>query len=83
LYEDRDADATHPQVMAAGENTLALGPFRLVSSQRVLLEDDKLVRLGGAFDMLAAMIERGGRIVGKEALTAWPQTFLEETEPED
>ena len=34
LYEDRDADATGPQATAAGENTLAFGPFQLVSAQR-------------------------------------------------
>ena len=59
-----------------------LGPFQPVSAQRVLLEDDKPVRLSGrAFDMLAALVEHAGRVVGREALIdrAWPQTFLEET----
>jgi signal transduction histidine kinase len=82
LYEDRDADAIHRQARAAGENTLALGPFRRVSAQRVPLEDDKPVRLSGrAFDMLAALVEHAGRVVGREALIdrAWPQAFLEET----
>jgi hypothetical protein len=59
LYEDREADATGPQATAAGENTLAFGPFRLVSAQRLLLEDNKPMRLGSrAFDILAALVER-------------------------
>jgi predicted ATPase/DNA-binding winged helix-turn-helix (wHTH) protein len=39
------------------------------------------VRLGSrAFDILAALVERAGEVVGKEELIAraWPQTFVEE-----
>ena len=39
------------------------------------------MRLGGrAFDILAALVERAGEVVTKEALIArvWPQTFVEE-----
>ncbi len=49
--------------------------------QRLLLEGDRPVRLGSrAFDILAALIERAGEVVGKEELMAraWPQTFVEE-----
>ena len=33
-----------------------------------------------AFDILAALVERAGQVVGKEELIAraWPQTFVEE-----
>jgi predicted ATPase/DNA-binding winged helix-turn-helix (wHTH) protein len=75
------ADATDPRATAA-KNALAFGPFRLLSAQRLLLDGDKPVRLGSrAFDILAALVERAGEVVGKEALIAraWPQTFVEES----
>jgi predicted ATPase/DNA-binding winged helix-turn-helix (wHTH) protein len=61
---------------------IAFGPFRLFAARRLLLEDDKPVRLGSrAFDILAALVERAGEVVGKEELIAraWPQTFVEDT----
>ena len=82
MNEYRDAGTTAPQVTAAGENIVAFGPFRLVSAQRFLLEGDRPVRLGSrTFDTLAALVERAGRVVGKEELIApaRPQTFLEES----
>jgi predicted ATPase/DNA-binding winged helix-turn-helix (wHTH) protein len=60
---------------------ISFGPFRLLPEQRMLLEGDKPVRLGSrAFDILAALVERAGEVVGKEELMAraWPQTFVEE-----
>src|SRR5260221_13895781 len=57
------------------------GPFRLLAAQRLLLEGDKQMRLGSrAFDILTALVERAGEVVGKEQLIAraWPQTFVEE-----
>jgi DNA-binding winged helix-turn-helix (wHTH) protein len=62
-------------------SAISFGPFRLVAAQRLLLEGDKPVRLGSrAFDILAALVERAGQVVGKEELIAraWPQTFVEE-----
>src|SRR5882762_6461157 len=61
--------------------TFSFGPFRLLATQRLLLEGDKPVRLGSrAFDILAALIEQAGEVVGKEQLIAraWPQTFVED-----
>jgi predicted ATPase/DNA-binding winged helix-turn-helix (wHTH) protein len=61
---------------------ISFGPFRLHAAQRLLLEGDTLVRLGSrAFDILAALVERAGQVVGKEELIAraWPQTFVEES----
>src|SRR6266851_2407794 len=63
------------------EHTISFGPYRLLAAQRLLLERDQPVRLGSrAFDILAALVERAGEVVGKEQLIsrAWPQTFVEE-----
>src|ERR1700741_2361361 len=63
------------------ERSISFGSFRLLATQRLLLEGDKPVRLGGrAFDILAALVERAGEVVTKETLIAlvWPQTFVEE-----
>jgi predicted ATPase/DNA-binding winged helix-turn-helix (wHTH) protein len=62
--------------------SISFGPFRLLTDQRLLLEGDRPVRLGSrAFDILAALVERSGEVVGKEQLIAraWPQTFVEES----
>jgi predicted ATPase len=51
------------------------GPFRLLAEQRLLLEGDNPVRLGSrAFDILTALVERGGEVVGKEL--CWYQTGM-------
>src|SRR5258708_5571070 len=60
---------------------ISFGPYRLLAAQRLLLEGDRPVRLGSrAFDILAALVERAGEVVGKEQLIAraWPQTYVEE-----
>ncbi len=60
---------------------ISFGPFRLLADQRLLLEGDRPVRLGSrAFDILVALVERPGEVLGKEQLIAraWPQTFVEE-----
>ena len=60
---------------------ISFGLYRLLAAQRLLLEGDKPVRLGGrAFDILIALIERAGEVVGKEELIAraWPATHVEE-----
>jgi DNA-binding winged helix-turn-helix (wHTH) protein len=60
---------------------ITFGPYRLLAAQRLLLEGDKPVRLGSrAFDILTALVERAGEVVGKEELIAraWPKTFVEE-----
>src|SRR5580658_9177446 len=60
---------------------ILFGPYRLLSARRLLLEDDKPVRLGGrAFDILTALVERAGEVVSKEDLIAraWPATFVDE-----
>ena len=63
------------------ERTISFGPFRLLPDRRLLLEGDKAVRLGSrALDILIALVERAGELVGKDELMArvWPNTFVEE-----
>jgi predicted ATPase/DNA-binding winged helix-turn-helix (wHTH) protein len=63
------------------EHAISFGPYRLLAAQRLLLEGDQPVRLGGrAFDILAALVDRAGEVVTKEQLMAlaWPQTFVED-----
>ncbi len=62
-------------------HAISFGPYRLIAARRLLLEGDKPVRLGSrAFDILTALVERAGEVVGKEELIArvWPATFVEE-----
>src|SRR5258708_12883162 len=62
-------------------HAISFGPYRPLAMQRLLLEGDQPVRLGSrAFDILAALVERAGEVVGKEELIAraWPKTYVEE-----
>src|ERR1700719_2817391 len=70
-----------PATSPMNGHAISFGPFRLLAAQRFLLERDKPVRLGSrAFDILAALVERAGEVVGKEQLIAraWPATYVEE-----
>ena len=60
---------------------ISFGPFRLLAAQRLLLEGDQPVRLGSrGFEILTALVERAGEVVGKEELIAraWPKTLVED-----
>src|ERR1700761_7767202 len=73
--------APEPPPTTGGDRAFVFGPYRLLVAQRLLLEGDKSVRLGSrAFDILTALVERAGEVVGKEELIAraWPQTVVEE-----
>jgi adenylate cyclase len=66
---------------AIRDETLSFGPFRLDLSERSLLRDGAAVPLGGrALDLLAALAQAGGQIVGKDAIYArvWPGLAVEE-----
>jgi predicted ATPase/DNA-binding winged helix-turn-helix (wHTH) protein len=65
----------------AAEHEISFGPFRLLPTRRLLLKDDKPVRLGSrALDLLIALIDRPGVLVSKPELIAkvWPRTFVDE-----
>jgi Tol biopolymer transport system component/DNA-binding winged helix-turn-helix (wHTH) protein len=58
------------------------GPFFIDVQERVLRRDGQPVPLTPkAFDLLAAFIDRAGRLIPKEELlqTVWPDTFVEES----
>ena len=60
---------------------LQFGPFRIDLEQRCLLRDAELIPLSlKAFDTLAVLVERPGRILEKTELMSliWPGTFVEE-----
>ena len=57
------------------------GRFRLNAEERVLLRDRDLVPLTPkVFDILLALVERGGHVVEKDDLMkrVWPDTYVEE-----
>jgi DNA-binding winged helix-turn-helix (wHTH) protein len=68
------------RIVMSSESYL-FGPFRLIPSQRLLLDHDKPVRLGSrAFDILLALVERAGETLGRDELTArvWFDTTVDE-----
>ena len=57
------------------------GPYRLDREGRLLLRDGEPVALPPkAFDILLALVENGGRVLGKDELMQmiWPDTFVEQ-----
>src|SRR5580693_2896859 len=61
--------------------SVAFGRFRVLPHRRELLADGQPIRLGGrAFDVLMALIDARGAVVGKQALMArvWPDRVVEE-----
>ena len=63
------------------ECTYVFGPFRLLASTRVLLDGDRVVRLGSrAIEILIALVERAGELVNKRELMeiVWPDTVVVE-----
>jgi len=73
------AHATHWMDCRIGPS-IAFGPFQLFPMQRLLTEHDKPVHLGSrAFEILLALVERPGTLLGSEELMArvWPKTFVD------
>jgi predicted ATPase/DNA-binding winged helix-turn-helix (wHTH) protein len=65
-----------------GHEALAFGDFELIPAARRLLRAGVPVRVGSrSLDILIALIERRGEILGKDALIAlvWPDTIVEES----
>ncbi len=64
------------------DQTLAFGPFTLHRSRKLLLDGGRPVKLGGrAFDVLIALIDRAGEVVGKQQLVScvWPNVLVEDS----
>jgi predicted ATPase/DNA-binding winged helix-turn-helix (wHTH) protein len=67
--------------VAVTDYSLMFGPFRLNPTRRVLLRDNKPLRLGSrALDLLIVLVESGKELTSKEDLLkrVWPDTFIEE-----
>jgi predicted ATPase/DNA-binding winged helix-turn-helix (wHTH) protein len=77
-----EVSQTDQQAAGAGaEPAVGFGPFQLLPTRRLLLADGRPVRLGSrALEILIALVERPGELVGKNELMArvWPSTFVEE-----
>jgi TolB-like protein len=61
--------------------SVEFGRFRILPHRREVLADGRPIELGGrAFDVLMALIEANGAVVGKDALIgrAWPGRIVEE-----
>jgi predicted ATPase/DNA-binding winged helix-turn-helix (wHTH) protein len=60
---------------------LRFGPYAFHLHQRLILEGDRPLRMGGrALDILQVLVERAGSVVSKDALIArvWPTSVVEE-----
>lgn len=67
--------------MDGAERVFEFGEFSLDAADKLLLRAGETVPLTPkAFDVLLALVESGGRVLGKEELmrAAWPDTFVEE-----
>jgi DNA-binding winged helix-turn-helix (wHTH) protein len=63
------------------DTVFAFGPFRLYPAQRLLLKEDKPIRLGSrAFEILVTLVERAGETVLKGELIdrVWPDMVVAE-----
>lgn len=63
------------------DTVLRFGPYALHLNQRLVLEGDQPLRLGGrALDILQVLIERAGSVVSKDEIIAqvWPRSVVEE-----
>jgi len=76
------SDRAHTALLAAADRPIAFGRYRLFRRQRLLLDGEKPVRLGSrALDILIALVEHPGEVIGKEELIAraWPGTHVDES----
>ena len=63
------------------QHSYEFGPFRLIPEESLLLRDDQAVTLAPKdFEVLVALVRRGGSLVSKEELLreVWPDAFVEE-----
>ncbi len=69
------------QTGSSGIIGLRFGPFELNFAERSLKKANEVIPLGGrAYDILIALLENAGEVVGKAALIAraWPDVVVEE-----
>ncbi|WP_248796212.1 ATP-binding protein [Pseudomonas sp. MWU13-2105] len=60
---------------------LGFGPYVFHLGQRLILDGERPLRMGGrALDILQVLVERAGKVVGKDELIAlvWPTSVVEE-----
>ncbi len=63
------------QIGSAGATRFGFGPFELNVAERSLKRANQIIPLGGrAYDILIALLENAGEVVGKAELIAraWP-----------
>ena len=76
---ERSVPTQADRVHASAPEAMSFGPFRLFPAQRLLLHGDYAVPLGSrALDILIALVERSGELLGRNELMArvWPNTFV-------
>ena len=76
-----DQGAAEADLASETPVSVAFGRFRVLPHRRELLADGQPVKLGGrGFDVLMALIEARGTVLGKDALMArvWPNRVVEE-----
>jgi len=83
-FQTSDAEerffATRTEPARATPIEISFGPFRLLPTQFLLLEDERPVSLGSrALEILTVLLERPGKLVSKQELMArvWPNLFVE------
>ena len=67
--------------MSEAPASVEFGRFRVLTHRREVLAEGRPIELGGrAFDLLMALIEANGAVVGKDELIsrAWPGRIIEE-----
>ena len=75
----RQASAEDMRTARSPLRAASFGCFRLFPAQRLLLNADKAVALGSrALDILIALVEQPGELIGKHELIArvWPKIFV-------
>jgi predicted ATPase/DNA-binding winged helix-turn-helix (wHTH) protein len=63
------------------KNAFIFGPFKLSVAERLLKRGDEALPIGGrALDLLTALVERAGEVIGHKELIAraWPDVTVEE-----
>lgn len=69
------------QIGSPGVNLIRFGPFELNVPERRLKKSNRVIPLGGrAYDILVALLDNAGEVVGKAELIAraWPDVTVEE-----